>query len=193
MRCEVGAFVMSKRRKTWAMRRGKERGAAPKMSGRLGSPGRRIRKEGNYGQKAAVFCEKVLHFCAKVPLFSTRSAHPSAGGARFCAGSRASFERRASPIFWGICEKGRTCALFCCLLYDEWAASFAEKSAPSAPFRWGMSEKERKVGCSLDRESRVAAPFALTAHREGSRLGSKQPEIVCRVKKRRSRAVLLPR
>lgn len=155
--------------------------------------GGELEKRGNYGQKAAVFCEKVLHFCAKVPLFSTRSAHPSAGGARFCAGSRASFERRASPIFWGICEKGRTCALFCCLLYDEWAASFAEKSAPSAPFRWGMSEKERKVGCSLDRESRVAAPFALTAHREGSRLGSKQPEIVCRVKKRRSRAVLLPR
>lgn len=117
MRCEVGAFVMSKRRKTRAMRRGKERGAAPKMSGRLGSPGRRIRKEGNYGQKAAVFCEKVLHFCAKVPLFSTRSAHPSAGSARFCAGSRASFERRACPIFWGIREKGRTCALFaaCCM------------------------------------------------------------------------------
>ena len=117
MRCEVGAFVMSKRRKMRAMRRGKERGAAPKMSGRLGSPGRRIRKEGNYGQKAAVFCEKVLHFCAKVPLFSTRSAHPSAGGARFCAGSRASFERRACPIFWGIREKGRTCALFaaCCM------------------------------------------------------------------------------
>lgn len=117
MRCEVGAFVMSKRRKTRAMRRGKERGAAPKMSGRLGSPGRRIRKEGNYGQKAAVFCEKVLHFCAKVPLFSTRSAHPSAGGARFCAGSRASFERRACPIFWGIREKGCTCALFaaCCM------------------------------------------------------------------------------
>lgn len=117
MRYEVGAFVMSKRRKTRAMRRGKERGAAPKMSGRLGSPGRRIRKEGNYGPKAAVFCEKVLHFCAKVPLFSTRSAHPSAGGARFCAGSRASFERRACPIFRGIREKGRTCALFaaCCM------------------------------------------------------------------------------
>ena len=74
MRCEVGAFEMRKRRKTRAMRRGKERGAAPKMSGRLGSPGRRIRKEGNYGPKAAVFCAKVLHFCAKVPLFSTRSA-----------------------------------------------------------------------------------------------------------------------
>lgn len=193
MRCEVGAFVMSKRRKTRAMRRGKERGAAPKMSGRLGSPGRRIRKEGNYGQKAAVFCEKVLHFCAKVPLFSTRSAHPLAGGARFCAGSRASFERRACPIFWGIREKGRTCALFCCLLYEEWAASFAEKSSPSDSFRRGMSEKEWKVGCSLDRESRVATPFALTAHREGERLGSKLSEIVCRVKKRRPRAVLLPR
>ena len=111
MRCEVGAFVMSKRRKTRAMRRGKERGAAPKMSGCLGSPGRRIKKEGNYGQKAAVFCEKVLHFCAKVPLFSTRSAHSSAGGARFCAGSRASFERRACPIFWGIREMGRSSAL----------------------------------------------------------------------------------
>ena len=74
MRYEVGAFEMRKRRKTRAMRRGKERGAAPKMSGRLGSPGRRIRKEGNYGPKAAVFCAKVLHFCAKVPLFSTRSA-----------------------------------------------------------------------------------------------------------------------
>lgn len=117
MRCEVGALVMSKRRKTRAMRRGKERGVAPKMSGRLDSLGRRIRNEGNYGQKAAVFCEKVLHFCAKVPLFSTRSAHPSASGARFCIGSRASFERRASPIFWGIREMGRTCALFsaCCL------------------------------------------------------------------------------
>lgn len=163
------------------------------MSGRLGSPGRRIRKEGNYGQKAAVFCDKVLHFCAKVPLFSTRSAHPSAGGARFCAGSRASFERRACPIFWEICEKGCTCALFCCLLYDEWAASFAEKLPPSVSFRRGMTEKEWKVACSLDRESRVATPFALTAHRKGSRLGSKQPEIACRVKKRRSRAVLLPR
>ena len=83
--------------------------------------------------------------------------------------------------------------LICCLLYDEWAASFAEKSAPSASFRRGMSEKERKVGCSLDRESRVAVSFALTAHREGERLGSKLSEIVCRVKKRRSRAVLLPR
>lgn len=112
MRCEVGAFVMSKRRKTRAMRRGKERGAAPKMSGRLGSPGRRIRKEGNYGQKAAVFCEKVLHFCAKVPLFSTCSAHASAGGARFCTGSRASFERRACPIFRGIREKG----VYMCLI-----------------------------------------------------------------------------
>ncbi len=119
MRCEVGAFVMSKRRKTRAMRRGKERGAAPKMSGRLGSPGRRIRKEGNYGQKAAVFCEKVLHFCAKVPLFSTRSAHPSAGGARFCTGSRASFERRACPIFRGIREKGVYMCLIlllCCMM-----------------------------------------------------------------------------
>lgn len=133
MRCEVGAFVMSKRRKTRAMRGGRREELPQKMSGRLGSPGRRIRKEGNYGQKAAVFCEKVLHFCAKVPLFSTRSAHPSAGGARFCAGSRASFERRACPIFKGIRKKGRTCALFCCLLYDEWAASFAEKSLPSAP------------------------------------------------------------
>lgn len=181
---------MSKRRKTRAMRRGKERGAAPKMSGRLGSPVRRIRKEGNYGPKAAVFCEKVLHFCAKVPLFSTRSAHPSAGGARFCAGSRASFERRACPIFKGIREKGMYMCLIFCLLYNDWAASFAEKLPPSVSFRWGMSEKERKVGCSLGRESRVAVPFALTAHCEGLRLGSKQPEIVCRVKKRRSRAVL---
>ena len=193
MRYEVGAFVMSKRRKTRAMRRGKERGAAPKMSGRLGSPGRQIRKEGNYGPKAAVFCEKVLHFCAKVPLFSTRSAHPSAGGARFCAGSRASFERRACPIFKGIREKGRTCALFCCLLYDEWAASFAEKLPPSVSFRRGMSEKERKVGCWLDLERRVVVPCALSALCEGARVGAKQPEIVCRVKKRRSRAVLLPR
>ncbi len=176
MRCEVGAFVMSKRRKTRAMRRGKERGAAPKMSDRLGSPGRRIRKEGNYGPKAAVFCAKVLHFCAKVLLFSTRSAHPSAGGARFCAGSRASFERRACPIFWGIREKGAYMCLICCLLYDEWAASFAEKLAPSASFRRGMSEKDRKVGCSLDRESRVVTPFALTAHRKGRALARNSPK-----------------
>ena len=77
---------------------------------------------------------------------------------------------------------GRTCALFCCLLYDDWAAPFAEKSPPSAPFRpfpVGHVRKGRKVGCSLDRESRVATPFALTAHREGARVGAKQPEIVC--------------
>ena len=159
------------------------------MSGRLGSPGRRIRKEGNYGQKAVVFCAKVLHFCAKVPLFSTRSAHPSAGGARFCAGSRASFERRACPVFWGIREMGRSSALF--LLVVQRLGGFLCREI--VPFRRGMTEKERKVGCSLGRESRVAVPFALTAHREGSRLGSKQPEIACRVKKRRSRAVLLPR
>lgn len=193
MRYEVGAFEMRKRRKTRAMRRGKERGAAPKMSGRLGSPGRRIRKEGNYGPKAAVFCEKVLHFCAKVPLFSTRSAHPSAGGARFCTGSRASFERRACPIFWGIREKGVYMCLIlllCCMTNGRLPLP---RNRPFPSFRRGMSEKERKVGCSLDRESRVVTPFALTAHREGSRLGAKQPEIVCRVKKRRSRAVLLPR
>ena len=35
-------------------------------------------------------------------------------------------------LYLGGREKVRTCDLFCCLLYDEWAASFAEKSPPSA-------------------------------------------------------------
>lgn len=189
MRYEVGAFVMSKRRKTRAMRRGKERGAAPKMSGRLGSPGRRIRKEGNYDPKAAVFCAKVLHFCAKVPLFSTRSAHLSTGGARFCAGSRASFERRACPIFWGIREMGLTCALFaaCCMTNGRLPLP-RNHSLPAGHVRkraegWLLARPGKSSCCTV-------CPHGAS---EGSRLGSKQPEIVCRVKKRRSRAVLLPR
>ena len=163
------------------------------MSGRLGSPGRRIRKEGNYGQKAVVFCAKVLHFCAKVPLFSTRSAHPSAGGARFCAGSRASFERRAYPIFWGIREKG----VYMCLILLLCCMTNGRLPLPrNRPFRLlpAGHVRKRAEGGLLARP-RKSSCYTVCPHgaSEGSRLGSKQPEIVCRVKKRPSRAVLLPR
>ena len=143
-------------------------------------------KQPCFAQKCSTFAQKFPCF-QRVPPILRRAVLDFAPEVEHLS----SDERVLS--FGGFVRRGVHVPYFAALLYDEWAASFAEKLPPSASFRWGMSEKERKVGCSLDRESRVAAPFALTAHREGSRLGSKQPEIVCRVKKRRSRAVLLPR
>lgn len=194
MRCEVGAFVMSKRRKTRAMRRGKERGAAPKKSPVvLVRRGGELEKRRTMAKKQPCFAKKCSTFAQKFPCFQRVPPILRRAVLDFAPEVEhlSSDERVLS--FGRFVRRGVHVPYFAALLYDEWAASFAEKSAPSASFWRGMSEKERKVGCSLGWESRVATPFALTAHREGSRLGSKQPEIVCRVKKRRFRAVLLPR
>ena len=47
--------------------------------------------------------------------------------------------------FGGFVRRGVHVPYFAALLYDEWAASFAEKSAPSAPCRRGMSEKSGRL------------------------------------------------
>ena len=155
--------------------------------------GGELEKRGTMAKKQPCFAKKCSTFAQKFPC--VHRVPPSLRRAVLDSAPEvdhlSSDERVLS--FGRFVRRGVHVPYFAALLYDEWAASFAEKSSPSASFRRGMSEKERKVGCSLDRESRVAVLFALTAHREGSRLGSKQPEIACRVKKRCSRAVLLPR
>lgn len=190
MRCEVGAFVVSKRRKTRAMRRGKERGAAPKKcpvvlvrrGGELEKRGTMAKKQSCFAQKCSTFAQKFPCF-QRVPPILRRAVLDFAPEVEHLS----SDERVLS--FGGFVRWGVQVPYF--LLVVQRLGGFLCREI--VPFRRGMTEKERKVGCSLGRESRVAVPFALTAHREGSRLGSKQPEIVCRVKKRRSRAVILPR
>ena len=70
MRCEVGAFVMSKRRKTRAMRRGKERGAAPKKCPVvLVRRGGELEKRGTMAKKQPCFAKKCSTFAQKFPCF----------------------------------------------------------------------------------------------------------------------------
>ena len=190
MRCEVGAFVVSKRRKTRAMRRGKERGAAPKKCPVvLVRRGGELEKRGTMAKKQPCFAKKYSTFAQKFPCF--QRVPPILRRAVFDFASEVEHLSSDEHVLslgafvrWGV-----QVPYF--LLVVQRLGGFLCREI--VPFRRGMTEKERKVGCSLDRESRVVAPFALTAHCEGSRLGSKQPEIACRVKKRRSRAVLLPR
>lgn len=70
MRCEVGAFVVSKRRKTRAMRRGKERGAAPKKCPVvLVRRGGELEKRGTMSKKQPCFAKKCSTFAQKFPCF----------------------------------------------------------------------------------------------------------------------------